>query len=145
MEYEHRQVGYLIVVTLGLVLALFGFVAVQAGFEAGVMVIMTLVVLLLLSFVTLTVKVNSKIVQVKFGYGLVRKSFPVSDIVSVKKVRNKWYYGWGIRVWLWPKMVIFNVSGFDAVEIVMKDGKVFRIGTDEPGKLECELFQVINT
>ncbi len=47
-----------------------------------------------------------------------------------------WYYGWGIRGWLWPKMWIYNVSGFDAVEIKLKNGKMYRIGTDEPKKLE---------
>jgi len=33
-------------------------------------------------------------------------------------------------------MWIYNISGFDAVEIKMKNGKTYRIGTDEPQKLE---------
>ena len=33
------------------------------------------------------------------------------------------------KYWLW------NVSGFRAVELVFKDGKRFRIGTDEPESL----------
>jgi hypothetical protein len=51
-------------------------------------------------------------------------------------VKNKWYFGWGVRRWFWPKMWIYNVSGFDAVEIVLKNGNIYRIGTDEPEKLE---------
>jgi len=63
---------------------------------------------------------------------------------SAKIVKNHWYYGWGIRAWLWPRMVIFNVSGFDAVEIAMKNGKIYRIGTDEPEQLEEVILQSIN-
>jgi hypothetical protein len=33
-------------------------------------------------------------------------------------------------------MWIYSVSGFDAVEIKMKNGKRYRIGTDEPKNLE---------
>ena len=40
-------------------------------------------------------------------------------------------------------MWIFNVSGFDAVEIKMENGKIFRIGTDEPKKLEHAILQAI--
>jgi hypothetical protein len=49
----------------------------------------------------------------------------------------------GVRVWFWPKMWIYNVSGFDAVEIKMKDGKTYRIGTDEPEKLEQTICNLL--
>ena len=65
------------------------------------------------------------------------------EIISVRAVKNHWYYGWGIRFWFWPRMVIFNVSGFDAVEIKMKNGKTYRIGTDEPKNLEHAIMQSI--
>ena len=41
-------------------------------------------------------------------------------------------------------MWVFSVSGFDAVEIQMKDGKIYRIGTDVPEDLEDVIIQVIN-
>jgi len=41
--------------------------------------------------------------------------------------------------------LIFNVSGFDAVEIKMKNGKIYRIGTDEPEKLKNVVTQVIES
>jgi hypothetical protein len=40
-------------------------------------------------------------------------------------------------------MWIYNVSGFDAVEIKLKNGKVYRIGTDEPKKLEQTILHLI--
>ncbi len=46
---------------------------------------------------------------------------------------NRWYYGWGIR--LTPQGWLWNVAGLDAVELTFSNGKKFRIGTDEPGKL----------
>jgi hypothetical protein len=44
-------------------------------------------------------------------------------------VKNPWYYGWGIR--LIPGGWLYNVSGFWAVELQMKNGKRYRIGTDD--------------
>ncbi|HOX60708.1 MAG TPA: hypothetical protein PLV72_01725 [Candidatus Magasanikbacteria bacterium] len=38
-------------------------------------------------------------------------------------------------------MRIYNVSGFEAVEIILKDGKIYRIGTDVPGDLENAIRQ----
>ena len=40
-------------------------------------------------------------------------------------------------------MWIFNVSGFGAVEIRMKNGKIYRIGTDEPKALESAINREI--
>ena len=77
-------------------------------------------------------------VEVKFGIGLMRKKFALSDIESCSVVRNRWWYGWGIRKihrgWL------FNVSGLDAVELMMRNGRKHRIGTDDPDGL-CRSIQ----
>jgi hypothetical protein len=87
--------------------------------------------------------IDENYLKIKFGYGIFRKSFKLNEIYSAKTVKNHWYYGWGIRLWLWPKMWIFNVSGFDAVEIKMKNGKIYRIGTDEPIQLESAILEAI--
>ncbi len=143
MIYNHTQKGYLIIV-ISIILALyFGFILTQAGFEQTILIIMVIVLLLLASFSTLNVQIDETNLRIKFGYGLIKKSFLLNEIVSVHSVKNHWYYGWGIRYWFWPKMRIFNVSGFDAVEIKMVDNKVYRIGTDEPKKLEQILLEVI--
>ncbi|MDY0387304.1 MAG: hypothetical protein RBT65_09290 [Methanolobus sp.] len=41
-------------------------------------------------------------------------------------------------------MWIFNDSGFDAVEIKTKNGKIYRIGTDEPKQLERAILETTN-
>jgi len=50
-------------------------------------------------------------------------------------VRNRWWYGWGIR-WT-PRGWLYNVSGLAAVELTLTDGRRLRIGIDEPERL-CE-------
>lgn len=104
---------------------------------------MVLVLAILASFTTLTTSIEEKYLKVKFGYGIFSKKFSLDQISSVKSVKNHWYYGWGIKVWFWPYMWIYNVSGFDAVEVVMKNGKIYRIGTDVPGELEAAIKQVL--
>lgn len=145
MNYKHTQIGYLMLVVTLVVLVLFVRlyitsaaepVSVDSGSNFAVTSVMALIVLILASFTALHVSVDGTYVRVKFGYGMYQKKFLLSDIRSAKSVKNKRYYGRGIRLWLWPKMWIFNVSGFDAVEIKLTNGKTYRIGTDEPQKLE---------
>ncbi|GAI51787.1 unnamed protein product [marine sediment metagenome] len=69
------------------------------------------------------------------------KRFKLNEIESCQVVKNHWYYGWGIR--LTPHGVLYNVSGFDAVEIKLRTGKKFRIGTDVPQELEEAIRQAI--
>ena len=75
--------------------------------------------------------------------GIFRKRFSVSDVTSVERVKNHGYYGWGMRLWFWPHMWIYNVSGFGAVELIMKNGRVYRIGTNVPRELEDAIKAVL--
>jgi hypothetical protein len=119
--------------------------SVDSGPNFAISVIMALILSILASFATLTVSIDDNYLGIKFGYGIFAKKFALSQIASVRAVKNRWYYGWGIRLWLWPKMWIYNVSGFDAVEITMKHGQVYRIGTDVPEELETAIKQSINS
>ncbi len=143
MHYKHTQKGYLIIWISIFLAVYFGFILTQTGSDSKIIIIMVLVLLILASFFTLNVTIDETNLKIKFGYGIVKKKFLLNEIVSVKTVKNHWYYGWGIRYWFWPKMRIFNISGFDAVEIKMTDNKVYRIGTDEPQKLEQAILEVI--
>lgn len=148
ISYKHTQIGYLMLVVLLAVLVLFSWVQITARLEPpsinsgtnfAVSTTMVLILFVLASFVTLTVSIDENYVRIKFGYGLFQKKLLLKEINSVKIVKNHWYYGWGIRLWLWPITWIFNVSGFDAVELVMKNGKIYRIGTDLPKELETAI------
>ena len=152
MSYKHTQIGYLMLVVTLAVLVIFVKVHISAlaeppsyysGTNFLVTSIMILILFILASFVSLQIIIDVKYLRIKFGYGIYRKKFLLDDVASAKTVKNHWYYGWGIRGWLWPKMLIYNVSGFDAVEIKLKNGKTYRIGTDEPKKLEQTILHSI--
>jgi hypothetical protein len=143
MNYNHTQIGYLIIFVSLAVAILFGILLVSAGFNTIILAAMFLILFALASFASLNVVIDNDHLRIKFGYGIVRKSFELKGIATVKAVKNHWYYGWGIRFWFWPRMLIFNISGFDAVEIIMKNGNRYRIGTDEPENLERAIVQAI--
>lgn len=137
VSYRHTQVGYLMIAVLGAgVVALSAASAFGSGPKALVAVVAVLGACLLL-FPTLTAVVHGDRLQCFFGLGLVRREIPVAEIQAVSVVRNPWTYGWGLRLipggWLW------NVSGFDAVELRLHNGKRFRIGTDEPLALHAAI------
>lgn len=132
-RYEHTQVGYLMLVILCIVLAFMVFFITFFGFNLIGFIALLVVVLVLWMFTKLTVEIDSEFLKIRFGAGIIRKKFPINEINSFREVKNPWYYGWGIRIT--PYGILYNVSGFLAVEIEMKSGKKYRIGTDEPEKL----------
>lgn len=156
MKYNHTQIGKIIIGGV-LLAALISVVAIMEQdasrhtaewFELqywdakGVLIICS-VYLLVLNMATLTTRIKDDRLSWYFGVGLPRKSLSLSEIESVTIVRNKWWYGWGIRRMLvggW----LYNVQGLDAVEIKTRYGKVFRLGTDEPKKLHKVLTQQIS-
>lgn len=153
-SYKHTQIGYLMLVVTLAVLALFAWAqitarleppSVDSGTNFAVTAVMAFIVIILASFTTLTTSIDESFLRIKFGFGIFSKKFALNQITSVQAVQNRWYYGWGIRLWLWPKMWIYNVSGFDAVEITLKNGKVYRIGTDVPEALETAIRQSLHS
>ena len=152
MNYKHTQISYPMIFVTLVVMANFAWAHItslaeppsyDSGTNFAITAIMALIIFILASFVSLQVVIDEKYLRIKFGYGIYRKKFSLNDIASAKSVKNHWYYGWGIKVWFWPKMRIYNVFGFDAVEIKMKSGKIYRIGTDEPKNLEQTIIHSI--
>lgn len=136
--YRHTQPGTLMRVIFGFILVACLVLAAAFGAQdpkaLWVFLGISLSLLLGLSlFHSLSVQVDRKSISLRFGIGLIRKTFDVSRVQEARIVRNHWYNGWGIRIirggWL------YNVSGFDAVEVTFSNGKVCRIGTDEPKRL----------
>jgi hypothetical protein len=88
----------------------------------------------------LTAAVDDHSVTATFGWGWPQRVTDVAEIVSARTVRNSWWHGWGIRKvsrgWM------YNIAGYDAVELELRSGKVFRIGTDEPAALLAAIERV---
>lgn len=142
MEYKHTQTGRLVLLVFVWFVLLAALVVWLADDEAGeatfVMGISALIVLSVVYwFNRLTVRVNGGEIHVSFGPGWPRRVFRSHEIVGIRQVRNKWYYGLGVRGI--PGGWMFNVWGLDAVELDLASGKKFRIGTDEPEDLLAAL------
>ena len=142
-HYENTQPGAFIRVMIGSWVFFFGVLAVvllvlgqkEAALGLGVVTVMAAVILGIVYalFHSLTVRVSRSDIALSFGVGLIRKQFPIGDISSASIVQNRWYNGFGIRKirggWL------YNVSGFDAIEIQLKNERKYRIGTNQPKEL----------
>lgn len=97
-------------------------------------VVILIVILACLSiFSSLTIEIDEQFLFVRFGIGIIRKRFEMNEIESCEVIKNPWYYGWGIR--RIPQGWLYRVSGPMAVKLKLKDGKVYRLGSDEPEKL----------
>jgi len=143
MHYKHTQIGYLMIVAFVVIGVFLGNMWVQNGFHSLFFAVIAIILFILAAFTYLNVMIDGTHLGIQFGYGLYTKRFLLSNIVSARVVKNHWYYGWGIRVWFWPYMWIYNISGFDAVEIKLNNGKIYRIGTDDPDKLAYAIQQAI--
>jgi len=138
MIYKHTQIGTVILVLLVLIVPMVIWSMINRWAWIGGLTGLGLLLIAIL-FGSLTVEVTGEKIACWFGPGLIRKEFALEDVVEVKTIRYPWYYGWGIR--LTPKGWMFNVSGLDAVEISLRSGKHFLIGTDEPNRLASAISQ----
>lgn len=129
VPYRHTQFGTVIIIGL-----LAGIVAIVVSvFETRDwpgLIVAGVLLLAVLALTSLTVSVDGEAVRFHFGIGLIRKTYLLSDIESIRVVRNSWLYGWGIRYT--PHGWLYNVSGLGAVELQLRSGKKLRIGSDEP-------------
>ena len=142
-HYENTQPGTFIRVMTGSWVVLFGVLVVvmlalgqkEAAIILGVVTVGLALILgiVLVLCHSLTVRVSRSEIALSFGVGLIRKQFPIGDISGASIVQNRWYNGFGIRKirggWL------YNVSGFDAIEIQLKNERKYRIGTNQPKEL----------
>jgi len=133
--YRHGQSGRLIRILLGIVFAVSVIVFLLVGMAALMMTAIAGLVMLLIGWIfgSLTVTVTLDTLSWWFGPGVWRKRVPLVEIEACEPVRNRWWWGWGIRYY--GKGWLYNVEGLDAVEIRLKSGKHIRVGTDEPEAL----------
>lgn len=92
-------------------------------------------------FRRLSVSVDGVQVRAAFGWGWPRRRVAIAEVVAARHVRTSWWQGLGIRKvrngWM------FNNSGRDAIELRLRSGAVFLIGTDQPTELLGSLVRVL--
>jgi hypothetical protein len=130
--YRHTQMGFLTLVVI-LVAALGIFALGPSSLRPVTGVVAVLLIVSAVLFSSLTVEISDSELRFHFGPGFWRKRYPLTEVADAAVTRSSWWEGWGIRIT--PRGMLYNVSGTDAVEIKLRSGKHFRIGTDEPEKL----------
>ena len=143
-KYEHTQRGDTVIgiflFALALVLVPMFFYGFQLAQVAGIGILLVVLAM----FSTLTVSADNEALRIRFGpLGLIRKSWPVSDIAAATPVVTPWYSGFGIRHT--PFGPLYTVHGRSAVEVLLLSGKTFRIGTDEPDALATAIERIAAT
>ncbi len=131
-NYRHTQVGYFTLAVL--VVVAFAVVALSPRSARPVTLgVAALVAICALIFSSLTVEITDGELRFHFGPGFWRKRFPLIEVAAANPTSSSWWEGWGIRIT--PRGFLYNVSGTSAVEIELRSGQRFRIGTDEPEAL----------
>ena len=139
-QYEHTQPGTAVRVLLGIItlLASLGFLVVLADGSGDATLLMLLLAVIGLAamlsiFHSLTVRVSQEEIELRFGVGFFKRRFRLKDIRSASVARGHWFEGIGINKirsgWM------FSVGGLSSVQLKMKNGRRYKIGTDEPGEV----------
>ncbi len=128
------------------ILAMSVFIGITAiatgGAPAGILILTGFLVLwALLMMSSLTVTIDEQNLRVRFGPGVFFKKFPLSEIAGCGPNFRTYIWGWGIR-WYFNGW-LYNIAGFDSVEIILKNGKKRRIGTDQPEQLAQAILDAI--
>jgi len=127
-RYEHTQIGHVIIwPLLAIILITSGGLISDHAPPLFVSILLLACVVL---FYRLKITVEDETLCASFGPGIIRRKVPLVEIVGCEPMRIRWWYGWGIH--LTPYGWLYNVSGFDAVAITLRDGRKFALGTDDP-------------
>ena len=131
-NYRHTQIGYLTLIVI-LVAALGIGVSLPNEVRPVTLGVAVLLVVIAVLFSSLTVEVGDGELRFHFGPGFWRKRVALDEVTAATSTQNSWWEGWGIRIT--PRGMLYNVSGTRAVEVEVRSGRRFRIGTDEPDAL----------
>lgn len=145
---KYTQSGIFSLTVLLPVLLLCIVMLIVSGFDEPVtVVILSFVILIfivcILIFYKLTIVIDDTHLIFSMGIGLVRKSFPLSDIAGCKPVKNSFLSGVGIH--LTSSGWLYNVSGHQAIELSFKsDARKIRIGTDKAEEISRIVGSQVN-
>lgn len=132
-EYKHTQYGALMFVVFLFTSILITVVAVAIIAEGRLVAAILMILLYLLGislFYSLTIQVAEEKIKFWFGFGLFRKTYALNEIKSTRIVKNPWYYFWGVKSI--PGGWLYSIAPGPALELVLKNGLIVHIGTDQP-------------
>lgn len=136
-KYQHTQFGSAVIYPIGAAVIIPIGISFLSPVARAALLVAVPLALCAWMFSKLTVSIDDAKVRASFGPGLIYKDVALAQIESAMPVRIKWWEGWGIHLsrygWL------YNVSGWDAVAIRLRDGRQLAIGTDQPEELAAAI------
>jgi len=135
-EYRHTQYGsFMVLVFLitGILIAAVAFGMVAEGRVPSAILMLGFYLSGLVMFYAFTIEISDVKLKFWFGIGIIQKTIALSEIQSTKEIKNPWYYFWGIKSI--PGGWLYAIAPGTAVEIVLQDGKIIQLGTDQPTNL----------
>jgi hypothetical protein len=141
-RYGHTQIGHVIIwFLLPIILITSGALIGSSSHREPPLVVSIILLVCLALFYKLTITIEDETLCASFGPGTFRRKVRLAEIVGCEPIRIRWWYGRGIH--LTPYGWLFNVSGFDAVAITLRDGRKFALGTDDPHGLTAAIRDAI--
>jgi hypothetical protein len=141
-RYQHTQIGHVIIWSLlAIILIASGGLMGSPLYREPPVVVSIILVVCLVLFYKLRITIDGETLFASFGIGAIRKKVGLAEIAGCEAIRIRWWYGWGVR--LTPCGWLYNVSGFDAVVITLREGRKFALGTDDPHGLTAGIRDAI--
>lgn len=137
VKYRHTQYGALMSVILlltGILIAVVVLAVIAEGRVLSVVLMICVYLFGLGMFYSFTVEITEEKLKFWFGIGIIRKTLALSEVQSVKEVKNPWYYFWGVK--MIPGGWFYAIAPGPAIEIKLKNGRMVQIGTNQPKKLK---------
>jgi len=141
-SFRRRQFGTVVAVGLGAGVVFLGHEILTTGWRLLTGSLLLLLMVCLVLFHSLTIEIREGWLVCFFGPGLIRRRFRLENVVDACHVRVHWYDGFGVR--LTARGWMYNVAGLDAVEISLKSGKRFRMGTNRPADVVKAITDALN-
>jgi hypothetical protein len=141
--YKKTQIGKSIISVVGFTALITGLVGILAREYIGLaptiilLSISGILLFCLITFSTLTVKIDRGILTVRYSFGIIKKKIELRRISSWTPIEFMGGHGWGPRKT--SEGWFFNVSNSGAVKLNLEGGKTFFVGTNEPKKLALAL------
>jgi len=135
-DYKHTQYGMLMFAVFlftGILIGVVAWAIISEGRVAAAIIMICIYLFGVSLFYSFTVQVAAGKIKFWFGIGLFRKTYALSEIKSSRQVKNPWYYFWGVKSI--PGGWLYAIAPGDALEIVLKNGLIVHVGTDQPKML----------
>ena len=142
--YKKTQTGKMMISVVGLTALITGMVGILTRnyIETAPTIILLglsgILLFCLISFSTLTVKIDRGILIIRYSIGVIKKKINLKEIIKCTPIDFLGGHGWGPRKL--SEGWFFNVANSGAVRLKLEGGKTFFVGSNEPKKLAQALM-----